>query len=314
MTRPCAPLALIEGACRVLLLLELLVCHLWVPPSGLVSGSARACCTNHAAQGRASRVAKSDNALTYWFGLDPLREQTSREGALNGSRWRRAHSGRRTIGAKRWCARLDCMADEGKSAFDRWNSLRGQQGRDWYAARLSLLPPATERRRPKVIAKHVKNRRTCTKPPPRLPRPTLRLHVVSKAADAWWNRYSAGIQAAAQMAVEEEKAAAEAKKLLFDAPAQPAAPANHQAKRPKPSPVATYRRDTGHGERHAATILVMPKCLVRLLDNPTTMVPSTSRPGIRQAVEAAFVNQRIARVWVDADGTRRLTFLRHAVR
>jgi hypothetical protein len=259
-------------------------------------------------------VANNDNALTYWIeSTTTLREQASREGALNGS----YVGGELIRDAHHWGeamvrAHLDCMADEGKSAFDRWNSLRGQQGKDWYARgyRFYLLPLSADA--PRVIAKHVCYNEHVYKRNPPPTEATLRLHVVSKAADAWWNRYSAGIQAAAQMAVEEEKAAAEAKKKKRDAPAQPAAPANHQAKRPKPSPVATP--PTGATPVTVTATrppsLVMPKCLVRLLDNPTTLVPSTSRPGIRQLVEAAFVNQRIARVWVDADGTRRLTFLR----
>lgn len=257
-------------------------------------------------------VAKSDNALTYWIeSTTALRNETSREGALNGS-----YTGGELIrDAHRWGeamvrAHLDCMADEGKTAFDRWNSLKGQQGKDWYARgyRFYLLPLSADA--PKVIAKHVCYNEHVFKRTPPPTEATLRLHVISKAADAWWNRHSAGIQAAAQMAVEDEKEAAEANKKRA-APAQRVAPASRQAKRPKPSPVATP--PTGATPATVAatqpTSRVMPKCLVRLLDNPTTLVPSTARPGIRQLVEAAFLNHRIARVWVDADGVRRLTFL-----
>jgi len=254
-------------------------------------------------------VAKSDNALTYWIeSTATLRNAASREGALNGS-----YTGGELIrDAHHWGeamvrAHLDCMADEGKSAFDRWNSLRGQQGKDWYARgyRFYLLPQSADA--PRVIAKHVCYNEHVFKKVPPPSEATLRIHVISRAADAWWDRYSAGIQAAAQTLVEKERAA-HAKKRAAPAPV---ARTDRPAQRPKPSPVvsppAVATPVTVAATKPTSTVL--PKCLARLLADPTTLVPSTPRAGIRQLVEAAFVNQRIARVWVDADGTRRLTFL-----
>jgi len=254
---------------------------------------------------------KSDNALTYWIeSTTELRSKASREGALNGS-----YTGGELIrDAHHWGeamvrAHLDCMADEGKSAFDRWNSLRGQQGKDWYARgyRFYLLPQSADA--PKVIAKHVCYNEHVFKKVPPPSEATLRVHVISRAADAWWNRYSAGIQAAAQTLLEKERAAqAQAKKR---AAPDPIARADRPAQRPRPSPVASPPACATPVTVAATqpTSPVFPKCLARLLADPTTLVPSTSRPGIRQLVEAAFVNQRIARVWVGDDGVRRLTFL-----
>jgi hypothetical protein len=252
---------------------------------------------------------KSDNALTYWVeSTTTLRSEASRRGALNGS-----YTGGELIqDAHHWGeamvrAHLDCMTDEGKTAFDRWNSLRSH-GKDWYARgyRFYLLPQSADA--PRVVAKH-----TCynehvfnVRPPPS--EATLRLHVISKAADAWWNRHSAGIQAAAQVALEKERAVAAKKRAAPDPAARPDRP----AQRPRPSPVASSPTGTTPVTVAATpppASPVLPKSLARLVAEPATLVRSTSRPGIRQLVEAAFVNQRMARVWEDGDGVRRLTFL-----
>tara|TARA_B100000963_G_scaffold360112_1_gene389781 strand:+ start:303 stop:2402 length:2100 start_codon:yes stop_codon:yes gene_type:complete len=251
---------------------------------------------------------RPDNALTYWIeSTTALRDQASREGALN-----RSYTGGELIrDAHHWGeamvrAHLDCMTDEGKSAFDRLNMLRSK-GKEWYARgyRFYLLPQSADA--PKIIAKHVCYNEHVFNVCPPPSEATLRLHVLCRAADAWWDRYSAGIQAAAQMAHEAERE--EAKKR--SAPAEPAVPVNRIAKRPKPSPIASPPACATPVTVTATqpSSLVLPKCLARLLADPTTLVPSTPRPGIRQLVEAAFVNQRIARVWTDNDGVRRLTFL-----
>lgn len=184
-------------------------------------------------------VPKSDNALTYWIeSTTELRSKASREGALNGS----YPGGELIRDAHHWGeamvrAHLDCMADEGKSAFDRWNMLRGQQGKDWYARgyRFYLLPQSADA--PKIIAKHVCYNEHVFKKVPPPSEATLRLHVISRAADAWWSRYSAGIQAAAQALLEKEREAqAQAKKR---AAPDPVTRADRPAQRPRPSPVAS---------------------------------------------------------------------------
>ena len=253
---------------------------------------------------------KNDNALTYWVeSTATLRGEASREGALNGS-----HAGGELIrDAHHWGeamvrAHLDCMADDGKTAFDRWNSLRSQ-GKDWYARgyRFYLLPQSADA--PKVIAKHVccNEHVLNVRPPPS--EATLRLHVISRAADAWWNRYSAGTQAAAQTLLEKERAVVAKKR----AASGPVACTDRPAQRPRPSPVASPPSGatpvTVAATPPPPVGLALPRSLARLVAEPTTLVPSTSRPGIRQLVEAAFVNQRIARVWEGGDGVRRLTFL-----